>query len=115
MNHKPSLRKRHIIAEAESRGWTILHIEWEPLGISMEKAGPGGGWQIDLERDGKIEWAGGYNAAQAVQWIKNLDDGWSVDPFSCCGKVANLGADDCLMARGHKGDCETKRTRGLVA
>lgn len=111
-----SQRKRHIIEQAESQGWTIDFIEWEPIGIAMEKSGPSGGWSVELSRDGKGEWAGGYNAAQVIQWIKNLDlpFGEQQDPFACCGKYHSFGPDDCLRGRGHKGECETKRTRGLA-
>lgn len=94
-----------IQRQAESQGWIVTRIEWEPLGIVMEKAGLEGGWSVDLERDGKDEWAGGYNVEQVIQWIKNLDlpSSEQADPFSCSGKFYGLVAGDCTASRGHKG------------
>lgn len=100
--------EKAITKQAEAQGWTVLNIEWEPVTPGPEKAGPAGGWDVWLRRDGTEEWAGGYNVAQVIQWIKNLDEGWAVDPFSCSGKHAHPFDDtDCLLARGHRGDHRT--------
>ena len=63
-----------------------------------------------LQRDGDEYDAMGYNAAQVVQWIRNIDklDGtltWQSDVFGC-SEVA------CWKARGHRGDhVDDPRTR----
>jgi hypothetical protein len=94
-----------IKRQAESQGWAVTRIEWEPIGIGAEKSGPSGGWDVDLVRDGITEWAGGYNVAQVIQWIKNFDLPYPhPDPFACSGKYHSLVAGDCTAARGHKGD-----------
>lgn len=96
---------REAIAKvAAEGGWTITRIEWEPVGAGPEKAGPSGGWDVDLIRDGKTEWAGGYNVAQVIQWIKNFDLPWPYpDVFACSGKSHSLAPGDCTSYRGHKG------------
>lgn len=98
-------RERDQIARAAAGGgWTILRMDWEPITAGAEKSGPEGGWDIDLIRDGKMEWAGGYNVAQVVQWIKNFDLPWPYpDPFACSGKSHSLVAGDCMAYRGHRG------------
>jgi hypothetical protein len=100
-----SRAKDAITKQAESQGWTVTRIEWEPVGLGAEKEGPSGGWDVDLARDDREEWAGGYNVAQVVQWIRNLDklDGPWMDPFACSGKVHSLQPGDCALARGHRG------------
>jgi hypothetical protein len=99
-----SARER-IVKQAESQGWTVTRIEWEPVRDGGEKSGPEGGWWVDLERDGIEEQALGYNWQQAVQWMKNLDLPYTEkqDPFACSGKTHSLVAGDCAMARGHRG------------
>ena len=94
-----------IVAQAESQGWAVTRIEWEPVGAGAEKAGPSGGWSVDLQRENTEDWAGGYNWQQVVQWIKNLDSSLAErqDPFACCGKSHSLTAGDCALARGHRG------------
>ena len=99
-----SAAKTRIIRQAESQGWTVTSIEWEPVGAGAEKAGPSGGWEIELERGDEGEWAGGYNEAQVTEWIRNLDRPLRTDPFSCSGKYHSLAAGDCGMARGHRGE-----------
>lgn len=102
-----------IIKQAASQGWTVTRIDWEPIGPGAEKEGPSGGWDVDLKRDGKMEWAGGYNAAQVIQWIKNFDlpYGELLDPFSCSGKYSGLVPGDCMSYRGHRGPHNPKGVR----
>src|SRR4051794_39913245 len=60
-----------ITREAKARGWSVNYIEWEPVGLGAEKAGPPGGWDVGLTRDGVDDQALGYNVAQVIQWLKN--------------------------------------------
>lgn len=101
-----SRAKDRIVRQAESQGWTVTRIEWESLGIVMEKAGQEGGWDVYLQRGTTEEWAGGYNVEQVLEWIRNLDRplGERTDPFACSGKRHSLVAGDCVAGRGHKGD-----------
>lgn len=96
-----------ITAQAESQGWVVTRIDWEPIGLGAEMEGPSGGWAIDLRRRDttETEWAGGYNVAQVIQWIKNFDLNYAEreDPFACSGKKSHLLPGDCVAGRGHKG------------
>jgi pilus assembly protein Flp/PilA len=101
---------RKKIEQAVARsGWTLDYLEWEPLGIVMEKCGQSGGWRGRASNEAEDREADvlGYNWQQAVAWFEiERDKAWLArDPFACADvHSSRQKAGDCMGARGHRGD-----------
>ena len=97
-----SSARKLIERQAAAQGFTVTSMEFEAISAGPEMAGPDGGWMVYLQRGDEYADAMGYNAAQVVQWIRNIDrlDGtltWQSDVFGC-PEIA------CWKARGHRGE-----------
>lgn len=58
--------RRQIKRAAKAKGYTVLAMDWSPLGAMVEMQGPEGGWVVQLEApDGQVE----YIPAPNVAWV----------------------------------------------
>ncbi len=72
-----SRSKEKIRKAIEAKGWTILELDWEPIGPAMEKCGPDGGWSIMIEKEVpdkpyEFEHLMGYNIGEIMDQIAKL-------------------------------------------
>ena len=104
------MSRKQIERVVARSGWVLDYLDWEPLGIVMEKsAGLEGGWmgEASNEAEDRTVQIMGYNWQQAVAWFEiERDDAWLArDPLACADvHSSKQKAGDCMGARGHSGD-----------
>ena len=102
--------RRRIRQAVELFGYRLVSLDWEPLGIVVEKSGQEGGWygMIDPPYRHGIDILG-YNVEHVLDWIDEF-----VDPIDPCGcKWADPLARKRAQVQTHGPDCRYHLTYSL--